>query len=62
MDRDQWRESVYQALESEAGGIRHFESALSGVVNPEMREAWEDSLDRKRHHELILAEAWSRIR
>ena len=61
MNRDQWKELLYQALETETGGIRVYESALECVVNPELKEEWEEYLEQTRHHEQILQEVFGKL-
>ena len=61
MNRDQWKELLYQALETETGGIRVYESALECVVNPELKEEWQEYLDQTRNHEQILQEVFGKL-
>ena len=61
MNRDQWKELLYQALETETGGIRVYESALECVVNPELKEEWEEYLEQTRNHEQILQEVFGKL-
>jgi hypothetical protein len=42
---------LYQALETEHGGIQVYETALRCVVNDELREAWQEYLEQTRRHE-----------
>ena len=61
MNRDQWKELLYQALETETGGIRVYENALQCVVNPELKEEWEEYLEQTRNHEQILQEVFGKL-
>ncbi len=56
MDRQQLHELLYQALETERGGIKVYETALRCVQNEELREEWEGYLEQTRKHEQILLE------
>ena len=44
-------ELLYQALETEKGGVQIYETALKCVVNPDLREEWEKYLESKRQLE-----------
>jgi rubrerythrin len=47
-------ELLYQALETERGGVQVYETALQCAVNPELRKEWEEYLEQTRNHERIL--------
>jgi rubrerythrin len=51
---EQVAELLYQALETEAGGIRVYETALKCVINPDLKTEWEEYLDQTRNHERIV--------
>jgi hypothetical protein len=61
MNQDQWKELLYQALETETGGIQVYENALQCVVNPELKEEWEEYLEQTRNHEQILHEVFGKL-
>jgi hypothetical protein len=50
MDQDQLRELLYQALETEIGGVRVYETALSCAVNNDLKTEWQKYLDETRRH------------
>jgi hypothetical protein len=52
--KEQVAELLYQALETEAGGIRVYETALKCVINPDLKTEWEEYLDQTRNHERIV--------
>ena len=45
-NKEQVAELLYQALETEKGGVLVYETALRCVVNDELREEWEKYLGR----------------
>jgi len=53
---EQIAELLYQALETEKGGIRVYETALKCVVNEELRREWEEYLEQTETHERVLLE------
>jgi rubrerythrin len=54
MQKEQLAELMYQALETEQGGITVYETALRCVVNEELREEWAKYLEETRTHERIV--------
>lgn len=50
MKQDQLHELLYQALETELGGVEVYETALRCVRNDELREEWEHYHRQTRHH------------
>ncbi len=53
-DKAQMQELLYQALETEMGGIKVYESAVECAVNDDLREEWKEYLDQTRTHEKVL--------
>jgi len=45
---------LYQALETEQGGIKVYEAAISCAVNEDLREEWQEYLEETRTHERVL--------
>ena len=54
MNQEQLTNLLYEALETEQGGIKIYETAVSTAVNEDLREEWEEYLDQTRNHEKIL--------
>jgi rubrerythrin len=50
MKRQQVEELVLQSLEHELGGAKIYETALSCVSNPDLKQEWEKYLDETREH------------
>lgn len=61
MKREQLNELLYEALETERGGVQVYETALRCAVNTELREEWQKYLDQTREHERVLLETFERI-
>jgi rubrerythrin len=51
---EQIAELLYQALETERGGIEVYTTALSCVVNDDLKKEWEEYLEQTRNHERIV--------
>ena len=54
MDTAQVNELLYQALETEQGGVKVYESALRCATNPDLEKEWTGYLDETRNHERIV--------
>ena len=61
MDDEQVRELLYQALETEIGGQKVYETAITCAINEDLVEEWNKYLDETRTHETILRETFARI-
>ena len=51
MKMEQLNELLYQALETEQGGIQVYETALRCAVNEDLKEEWQEYLEQTRRHE-----------
>jgi hypothetical protein len=54
MEQKQLQELLYQALETERGGIRVYEAAVECALNDDLRKEWEKYLDQTRNHEVVM--------
>ena len=61
MKNEQVAELLYQALETEMGGIQIYETALKCVVNDELRKEWEEYLEQTRNHQRIVLEVMEKL-
>lgn len=50
MNRHQLEELLYQALETELGGVQVYESALRCAMNDDLKKEWQEYLDQTRNH------------
>lgn len=54
-DAQQLQELLYEALETEAGGIQIYEAALECAQNEDLKKEWREYLEQTRtHHEVLL--------
>lgn len=53
-DQTQLEQLLYQALETEQGGIKVYNTAISCAVNDDLRKEWEEYLEETRTHERVL--------
>jgi len=54
MNSEQIHELLYQALETEQGGIEIYRTAVRCAVNDDLREEWQEYLDQTTNHESIV--------
>jgi rubrerythrin len=54
MNTDQLHELLYQALETEQGGILVYQNALRCALNVELKKEWEEYLEQTKNHERIV--------
>ena len=54
MERSQVDELVYQALETEMGGVKVYRMAVRCAQHPELKEEWEKYLEQTENHERIV--------
>lgn len=53
--KSQIHELLYQALETEQGGIEIYKAAISCAINKDLRKEWESYLEETQtHHEVLL--------
>ena len=55
MNRDNLNELMYQALETEQGGVQVYEAALRCAVNADLKEEWGKYLEQTRNHVEIVS-------
>lgn len=61
MKNEQVAELLYQALETEKGGIQIYETALKCAVNANLKHEWEEYLEQTREHERIVLETMEKL-
>lgn len=61
MKNDQLKELLYEALETEKGGVNVYQTAIRCAVNNELKEEWEEYLDQTRNHERIIEDLMEKI-
>lgn len=60
-DSAQVEELLYQALETELGGIQVYETAIRCAVNDELRKEWTEYLDETRTHRKVLLNVFQEL-
>jgi rubrerythrin len=61
LKNEQVEELLYQALETEKGGIQVYETALKCAVNDELKQEWQEYLEQTRNHEQIVLEVMEKM-
>lgn len=61
MKDEQVRELLYQALETELGGVEIYSTALRCVENEDLKEEWEEYLEQTSNHVTVLEEVLQKL-
>ena len=61
MEKSQLNELLYQALETEKGGIEVYKTAIQCATNEDLKKEWEEYLEQTENHEQILLELFEQI-
>lgn len=61
MNQSQMEELIYQALETEAGGVKIYEAALQCAENAELREEWQEYYEQTRRHHQIMQDVCAKL-
>ena len=61
MKDEQVAELLYQALETEKGGVEVYTTALKCAVNADLKKEWEEYLSQTQNHERILLEVMEKV-
>jgi rubrerythrin len=61
MKMEQLHELLYQALETEMGGVEVYQTALRCVMNEDLKKEWQEYLEQTENHERILLEVFEKI-
>jgi rubrerythrin len=61
MNEEQMKELLYQALQTEQGGVEVYTTALSCAQNEELKEEWEEYLEHTEQHVDIVQEIFTKL-
>ncbi len=61
MNKKQVDELLYQALETEIGGVQVYTTAVQCAVNTELKEEWQKYLEETTHHVEIVTEIFGKL-
>jgi rubrerythrin len=61
MKKEQLNELLYQALETELGGVQIYTTAVECAVNSDLKEEWEKYLDQTRVHVKIVQDIFTEL-
>ena len=60
-DQEQMHELLYQALQTEQGGVLVYQTALKCAVNDGLRQEWTEYLTQTRHHVEVVENLFSEL-
>lgn len=61
MKKDQLNELLYQALETELGGVQVYTTAVRCAVNEDLKEEWGKYLDQTKNHVQIVQDVMEKM-
>ncbi|HVI24596.1 MAG TPA: hypothetical protein VM576_00150 [Xanthomonadaceae bacterium] len=61
LDTEQVHELLYQALETELGGIQVYENAIACAVNQDLKKEWTEYLSQTENHREILLSVFEEL-
>jgi hypothetical protein len=61
MKKEQLHELLYQALETELGGVQVYTTALRCAVNDDLKEEWEKYLEQTKNHVKIVQDSMEKL-
>ena len=61
MKDEQVRELLYQALETELGGVQVYTTALRCAENEDLKEEWEEYLEQTKNHVTIMEDVLTKL-
>lgn len=61
MKDEQVRELLYQALETELGGVQVYTTALRCVENDDLKQEWEEYLEQTKNHVTIMEDVLTKL-
>jgi bacterioferritin (cytochrome b1) len=61
MKDEQVKELLYQALETELGGVQVYTTALRCAQNEDLKEEWEEYLEQTQNHVLIVQDVLTKL-
>jgi rubrerythrin len=61
MKEQQVRELLYQALETEIGGVQVYTTAIRCAENEDLKEEWEEYLEQTKNHVTIMEDVLTKL-
>lgn len=61
MKSEQLNQLLYEALETEMGGVQVYKTAIRCAVNDDLKEEWEEYLQQTQKHEQVVRELFGKF-
>jgi rubrerythrin len=61
MKGEEVHELLYQALETELGGVQIYQTALRCAVNDDLKKEWEEYLEQTQNHVRVVEKVFTRL-
>src|ERR1043165_964412 len=60
-DKTMLQELLFQALETEMGGIKIYQTAITCAVNEDLKKEWTEYLEQTKHHRRVLLDVFASL-
>jgi hypothetical protein len=61
MKNEELNQLLYEALETEMGGVQVYETAIQCAVNEDLKHEWEEYLEQTQKHEQIVRDLFGKL-
>lgn len=61
MNEEQIRELLYEALQTEMGGVEIYRTALRCATNEDLQDEWQEYLEQTEHHVEVLRDVFGKL-
>lgn len=61
IQKEQMNQLLYEALETEMGGVQVYEAAIRCAINEDLKKEWEEYLEQTQNHERIVREMLGKL-
>ena len=61
MNQKELHDLLYQALETEMGGVKVYQTALQCVINDKLKEEWEEYLEQTESHVEVVRQVFAKL-
>ena len=62
MNKEQLNQLLYEALETELGGVEAYKTALRCVVNDDLKQEWEEYLEQTQNHVKVVRGIFEKLK
>jgi rubrerythrin len=61
INKEEMNQLLYEALETEMGGVQVYQMAIRCAVNEDLKEEWEEYLEQTQNHEQVVRQLFEKL-